>query len=170
MNQQRIQVLYELHYDSLLSFANNHLSNPELSKDFVQETFLIFIERSRLTDQQSSYSLHSILTSLIYEYHQTQEEFVVYEDNIFEQITDCSSKKLLQHSYHHIRAKQEKYHALLDAIRQLKPEDQTILRLSIFEGESAATIGKQLDLNGATVRKRLQRMKQRLATIYLKSA
>lgn len=168
MNQQRIQVLYELHYDSLLSFANNHLSNPELSKDFVQETFLIFIERSHLTDQQSSYSLHSILTSLIYEYHQTQEKFVVYEDNIFEQITACSSKKLLHQSYNHTQAKQEKYHTLLEAIQQLKPEDQIILRLSI-EGESAANIGKQLNLNGFTVRKRLQRMKQRVVNTYLKS-
>lgn len=169
MNQQRMQVLYELHYDSLLSFANNHLSNPELSKDFVQETFLIFIERSRLADYQSSYSLQSILTSLIYEHHQTQEEFVVYEDNIFEQIDDCSSKKLLQHSYNHAYIKQEKYHALLDAIKQLKPEDQTIIQLSVFEEENAANIGRRLDLNGATVRKRLQRVKRRLATVYLRS-
>ncbi len=169
MKQQRMQVLYKLHYDSLLSFANNHLSNPELSKDFVQETFLIFMERSRLTDYQSSYSLQSILTSLIYEHHQTQEEFILYEDNIFEQIADCSSKKLLQSSYQHTHTKHEKYHALLDAIKQLTPQDQRIIQLSIFEEENAATIGKQLHLKSATVRKRLQRMKKRLAAIYEKS-
>lgn len=170
MNQQRMQVLFELHYDSLLSFANNHLTNPELSEDFVQETFLIFMERSRLTDHQSSYSLQSILTSLIYEYHQTKEDVVVYEDNIFEQIADCSSKKLLQRSYDHTFAQQEKYNTLLEAIKHLKPEDQTILYLSVFEEESAANIGRRLGIHSATVRKRLQRMKQRLANTYQKSA
>ena len=170
MKQQRIQVLYELHYDSLLSFANNHLSDPELSKDFVQETFLIFMERNRLADYQSSYSLQSILTSLIYEYHRTQEEFVAYEDNIFEQIANCSSKALLQRSYNHMYTDEKKYHTLLDAIKQLKPEDQKIIQLSVFEEENATTIGKQLDLNSAAVRKRLQRIKKRLAVIYEKSA
>lgn len=170
MKQQRMQVLYELHYDSLLSFANNHLSDPELSKDFVQETFLIFMERNRLASYQSSYSLQSILTSLIYEYHQTKEEFIVYEDNIFEQLADCECKELLQRSYHHTYTKNQKYEALLDAIKQLKPEDQKIIQLSVFEEENATIIGKQMDLNSATVRKRLQRIKKRLALIYEKSA
>lgn len=170
MNQQRMQVLFELHYDSLLSFANNHLTNPELSEDFVQETFLIFLERSRLTDHQSSYSLQSILTSLIYEYHQTKEDVVVYEDNIFEDIADCSSKKLLQRSYDHTYTRQEKYYALLEAIKHLKTEDQTILQLSVFEEETSTNIGRRLGINGAAVRKRLQRIKKRLADSYLKSA
>lgn len=43
--QQRLQTLYELHYDALLSFATISLQHSQMAEDIVQETFLLYMEQ-----------------------------------------------------------------------------------------------------------------------------
>lgn len=166
MNQKRLEVLYELHYDSLLSFAKNHLLNPEYAEDFVQDTFLIFIEYQEDLSLSPSPSLQSILSTLIYKNNRNYMENMPYEDDFFEQPLNTPEKNLLQSAYSHEETRQQNQEVLSDAFAMLSQKDQWLLHTSVIEQETSTSIARKLSIQGNAARKRIERSKKRLARLY----
>ena len=166
MNQKRLEVLYTLHYDALLSFAKDHLLNPEYAEDFVQETFLIFFEHQENFSVSPSPSLHSILSTLIYQNNRNYMEHTPYEDDFFEQPTDTPEKSLLHSAYSQARTRQQNREVLSDAFAMLSEKDQWILHSSLIEEETSISIARKLSIQGNAARKRIERSKKRLARLY----
>ena len=66
MMQQRLQTLYELHYDALLSFATISLQHSQMAEDIVQETFLLYMEQEdKQIATRKKRSLLSIFSCLL---------------------------------------------------------------------------------------------------------
>ena len=84
MMQQRLQTLYELHYDALLSFATISLQHSQMAEDIVQETFLLYMEQEdKQIATRKKRSLLSIFSCLLEREKGNDATYTIpYDDNL----------------------------------------------------------------------------------------
>lgn len=165
MNQKRFTAIYQLYFDSLLSFANNHINDSYLAEDIVQDLFLSLWEQNFSEAVCIEQFLFSSLYSRITDY--LRQDF--QNTSCFHDFSDYSKNpipsvlQLLYRNQNFFFLKEQLY----DRMAQLPKEEQTILSLFYTEGKNAKEIATILSLKHATVRKRLERSKFRLRQQFL---
>ena len=166
MDPKRLQVLYELHWKSLLSLAEIQLHNSSDAEDLVQETFLLFMKKS-VSHTTSTITLYQIAQMLIRRYN-AQNSTVNFGsfDQTFETPDNSEEKTLLWQAYSESLLESSKSQRLKDALTDLPKDDRLILTLFYFENISAKEIGIQTRSSHAAIRKRLERSKKRLRSLY----
>lgn len=160
MNQKRFTTIYQLYFDSLLSFAKNHVKDSYLAEDIVQELFLLLLEEKYCEDVCIEHFLFSNLYSLINNQLNQEQSDPDHLHDFLEHPRESFPSVLQILSQHQMSI--QKNELLMDSLAQLPEEEQTILSLFYMEGKNAKEIGNILSIRHATIRKRLERSKLRL--------
>lgn len=170
MNPKRLEVLYELHFESLLSLANIHLHNPSYAEDLVQETFLYYMEKSD-TYSDNSYSLLQIARLFIRKYNKQQSnEAYSCLDEVFELPDTSKEKALLRQAFYEDLIKEKKQKKLQEAFDQLSREERLVLYLFYVQDISAREISQITHFRHDCVRKKIERGKRKLHALYCSCA
>ncbi|MBQ1688790.1 MAG: RNA polymerase sigma factor [Lachnospiraceae bacterium] len=171
MNQKRFQTLYALHWDSLISFAKEHLQDCQLAEDIVHDTFLFFAEHYlslTASGKEQSYgnthgsALYQVLSQFIQQANQkTEQALLAYEENWSGSTSkDKTSDTLLFSFYSQNYVKDHYYNEHTKQVLSLLPKhEREPLILSTVYHLSSAEIGRVLSIKPATVRKRIERAK-----------
>lgn len=166
MNDATFCTIYKRYYDSLLSFANTHLSDYSLAEDLVQDTFLSFYETNFIDFFSTSKDIFSLLTNKL-------ESLIAHEDFILplpelddEQIKDDKLSFLLFQSMKQTVLIKQQQLSLYQSLLSLKPKEKKILYLSIVQKKNAKEIGKLYSMSHCSVRKRIERIRQKLYNTY----
>ena len=167
MNQKRFEAIYRLHYEELLSFAKNHVSDSYQAEDLVQETFLFFLEHGMNTVLCKNDSLYSILISLLKTTLEQPFRLLSFDDDAFTN----SEISWFSSSLFQIFSKQQMEHKTLEKLKtlflELSIEVQQLLSLYYFDEKNAKEISQVLSLKHDTIRKKLERSKKKLKQLYL---
>lgn len=150
-DEKAFKLIYEQHYRKIYQFANSFLKNKEQSEEVLQETFLNFwMTRDRIIiDMPVEPLLFTICKRLVLD--------------AFRKATSTTKQRLhlLQLMAEEDNGTEENiiFSDLMrfteDIISELPRQQQTVFRLSKFEGHSYEEIGEQLNISKNTVKNHL---------------
>jgi RNA polymerase sigma-70 factor (ECF subfamily) len=130
------------------------LQDSYLAEDATQETLIILNRNLEKIDLESP-KAHGFITVVArhkaYEFYHRQKKYALGSEE------DLAS---------HIREPMDHSGELISAIHSLSPLYSTVLLLSYVHGYSDAEIAKILDIAPATVRKRKERARDKLQSVY----
>lgn len=170
MNHKRFEAIYQLHYEDLLSFAKNHVSDSYQAEDLVQETFLFFLEHGMNNASCRNNSLYSTLISLAKSTLNQPACFLSFDDDAFTNSENLYYTSSLFQAFTKQQSIQNNFDTLQMLVPQLPDEEQQIFTLFYFEGKNAKEISEIIPLSHDTIRKKLERSKKKLKEIYLHTA
>ena len=170
MNQKRFEAVYRLHYEDLLSFAKNHVSDPYLAEDLVHETFLFFLEHGMNNASYRNISLYSTLISLIETTLEQSSRYLSFDDDAFTNSEISWFSSFLFQLFTKQQMDQKTIERLKPLFLELSKEEQQLLTLYYFEDKNAKEISEVISLNHNTIRKKLERSKKKLREMYLQTA
>lgn len=151
--------LFERYFDALQRFfANKVHSDPE---DFVQEVFAACVRgRDRMRDDRNFRSyLFGVAYNILREHyrgHYRAGSPEPLESSSIEDLAPGPSTMAREHQQDAL---------LLEALRRLPMELQTVLELFYWEDLSSAEIGAALSIPAGTVRSRLRRGRERMEVL-----
>lgn len=164
MKQKKWAVLYELHYETLLSITVSHLDNPSDAQDCVQDTFLLYMEQDSI--HQGTVSLWEVLEQVICAYNQRDKDCISYDEAFSETPTGTREQKQLYGSFSQQNIRQYTPSYIQKVMSGLPAGERRPMELYFYQDMTTKEIGEQLSISHDTVRKRLQRgrkhLKQRL--------
>lgn len=169
MMQQRLQTLYELHYDALLSFATISLQHSQMAEDIVQETFLLYMEQEdKQIATRKKRSLLSIFSCLLEREKGNDATYTIpYDDNLLSLTEEGISSTALSYFYQHRESTKEKYETLLSSLRFLSKQEQLLfIHVFIMRMEMHELISFY-KIPSSTIRKRIERCRKHLRQVYL---
>lgn len=153
--------LYELYYDRIFRFCVHRLFNRSIAEDVTSSVFLTVARTMREFKGRTEQDFRSWLYTI-----------AANQANAHIRKT-TRRRRLMEHVVAHRRAGEysEQEWSALDwptlyaAIRELKPEHQTILTLRFFENMEYDDIAKVVDARPATIRVTLHRILRRLQEV-----
>ena len=170
MNQKRFEAIYRLYYEELLSFAKNHVSDPYLAEDMVQETFLFFFEHGMNNASCKNNLLYSTLISILKDTCKYSISELSSDDVTFTNSENSQYISSLFQTFIQQQLVQKNFEKIEPLILQLPTDEQQLLMLYYFEKKNAKEISNQVSISHGTVRKKLDRSKKKLREMYLKIA
>ncbi len=169
MMQQRLQTLYELHYETLLSFATISLQNSHVAEDIVQETFLLFMEQEdKQIATRKKRPLFSIFFFLLDREKSNDATYIIpYNDNLLSLTEEGISSTALSHFYQHREITKEKYETLLSSLHFLSKQEQLLFIHVFIKKKEMHELISFYNIPSSTIRKRIERCRKHLKQIYL---
>lgn len=149
--------LFERHFASVRRFFRNKLSADE-GEDLMQRTFLACAQSQAQFRGESSFRtyLFTIARNELYGHLRRRAIRGVQPDLSVRSLVD------LQTGPATAAARQQQHGRLLDALRRLPVEMQTLLELAYWEDLSAAELAAVFEVSPVTIRTRKLRARQRL--------
>lgn len=136
---------YEEYYDKIYRYCYARLHHRQAAEDITQETFLRFLENPAYADGAKPLAcLYTIARSRCINYLRTRREYPA--DDIADSpafLTDMLEERLTSSL------------TLLQALKELTPQERELIFLRYVNEVSAADIGKILGLSRFTVHRRL---------------
>lgn len=178
MDQKRFCALYQLHYDTLLSFSFTHLKDPQLAEDVVQDTFLIFSERylicqdtkqCHISYSQRSTHLFSILKKHIQKANQNANQNAIsYEEDFFSPDLEFSQPEHHPFYQYNVQNYSKSLHPnkISETISKLSPTETSPFLLYYMQSYDTTQISQKLSISPEAVRKRLQRAREHFEALY----
>jgi RNA polymerase sigma-70 factor (ECF subfamily) len=137
--------LLELHSDYLFGFALSKLKNRDLALDFVNDTFLTFIEKQEQFEGRSSLRtyLTTILNRKIIDWWRSEKRkrsVSIDESNTNQSVASSS------YSADFSMLREERHFGLIDCIKELPEKYREIIEAKYFEEMSSEEICKEFEL------------------------
>ena len=143
-----LEELIDTYGKKLLHYATSILSNHQDAEDIVQDVFITaYRNMARFDGQNLSAWLYKITYNQCINKLKRRKFFIlrnIPENTIAPEKTTISGETLY-------------------ALSQLKPKDRALLYARVMEGYSYEELSKQMNQSPATLRKRYERVKKKLA-------
>ena len=147
-------VLIDQFYFAAYAWASKHLEDPEAAQDAVQDAFLVAYQK--IDNLQKAEAFPSWMQRLVmtqcYRQIRRAPNTVVLDDNLLRAPSDVVSE--VEQRFLHKR--------LLKAVSNLPQHERIVTKLYYLDGFSQQEVAVQLDLPLTTIKKRLQRARERL--------
>ncbi len=150
------QALFERHFDSIYGFFETKC--PAEADELVQATFLACLRAKEQFRGDSSFRtyLFTIARNELYRVLRTRQRKGTQVDFAMSSIAELVSTPGTK------LARNQEHQHLLEALRQLPVEQQTLLELHYWEEMEIAELAKIFDAPAATIRTRLHRARKAL--------
>ncbi len=154
------QRLFERYFDLVSRFFVNKV--PHDHEDLIQETFAACVRgRDRIRNDAS---FRSYLFSTAYNVLKTYYQRNARPGQAQEELESCAAGDLAPGPSTLLRA-HEQEERLLEALRRIPLELQVVLEMRYWENMSSTEIGQALGIPAGTVRTRMLRGREKLATV-----
>ena len=150
------QALFERHFDSIYGFFETKC--PAEADELVQATFLACLRAKNQFRGDSSFRtyLFTIARNELYRVLRTRQRQGTQVDFALSSIAELVSTPGTR------MARNQEHRHLLEALRRLPVEQQTLLELHYWEEMDIAELAKVFDAQAATIRTRLHRARKAL--------
>lgn len=147
-----------VHYQPIYQFISQRISNTEDAQDLTQEVFYKLIRSSQKgkSIDNPKHWLYAIAKNAVTDYYRKKK--VIVEDISTMQFTENTMELLELTDEQRIQLK----NYLLSLIDELPEDYQQIIKMSELQGIPQKEIAKELGINYATVRSKVQRGRTRL--------
>lgn len=153
------QQLYARHFDAIYRFFRTKVAGDVA--DLVQQTFLAALEAASRFEGRSSLKtfLIGIARHQLFEHYRTQRRALDHDTSVSALLD--SAPRLSE-----LVAKKAEQRIVLEALRRMTVDDQTLLELFYWEALSGSELAQVFEVPEGTIRSRLRRAHERLrATI-----
>lgn len=149
--------LIEDHADYLFNVAVSRLTNRELAKDFVQETFLSALQH--LEDFKGKSAIRTWLTSILIRkiidhWRKAETKYTDPASDFFEKDghwKKASGNFAFSESLNHQMDKSEEHQILLDCVEKLPEQWKGILQAKVFEEKKSEEVCKEFDVTASNL-------------------
>lgn len=146
--------MFELHKGKLFSYLMRMSGDYELSRDILQETFRRYLENYSVSDGSPSL-LYAIARNAFVDQVRRQARQLSLEGEPCDRGNDAEHEMLIR----------ESYYGVLDALKELAPDEREVLSLAISSELSYREIAEVMNLTVANVKVKVHRARQRIREI-----
>lgn len=165
VDEQRVAALYQRHAPGLFTYLRLHLRSREDAEDVLAEVFLRSFESAsfhQLSEQQQQLWLWRVARNKLADHYRVAARRQTVDlDALAEEIYDdeeLSPERLAERG--------EDYLRLSEALGELSPVQQQVLRLRLVNGLRCVDIAKQLGKSEGAIRTLFSRTLNLLRSIY----
>lgn len=146
--------MFELHKKKLFSYLMRMSGDYELSRDILQETFRRYLENYSASDGSPSL-LYTIARNAFVDQVRRQARQLPLEGEPCDRGNDAEHEMLIR----------ESYCGVLDALKELAPDEREVLSLAISSELSYREIAEVMNLTVANVKVKVHRARKRIREI-----
>ncbi len=152
--REEFRAIFEAHYDAVRAYARRRCARPEDAEDVVSETFTVAWRRLRDVPPGSELPwLYGVARRVLANQRRSERRLAGLMQRLRGQPADVATPSPGNASY------------VVEAMAQLKAEDQEVLRLAAWEDLGAAEIARVLGCSANAASIRLHRARKRLAAL-----
>ena len=153
----QVEAIYQTHKIFLRNLANRYIQDTDLANDIVHDCILQLLDKSEQYNLEDPLAVRGLVAKIV---------IGLSKDAL------RKKKKEILCEHDEIERRQEPFLLVTDDrseyyLSKLQPEDAYLLRKVILEGYAIKEIAQERMIPEATMRKRYQRAKERIAAIVL---
>lgn len=149
--REAFDALFESHYLGVLRYLTRRVASPADAEDLAAEVFRIAWQKQNPAEPLSRAWLFKVASNALHDLYRRQGRRADVEAALRRRLEDASENLAVDDRL-----------ALQDAVRRLSTREQEALRLTYWEGLSAAEVGQVLGCRAATVWTLISRARSKL--------